>query len=171
MNFEHIISDSTGLMHLIASLIALISGTVVLIKSKGTKWHKRNGYIYSVAMTIVLITSFLMYNLYGKFGIFHWLAVVSSVTLIGGLIPMYLKKPKSYVTMHFSFMYWSVMGLYGAFIAEILVRIPKSIMKDGSIDPQFYLLVDVGVFIIMGFGSIFFKKKKITWEKFDGSQI
>ena len=28
--------------------------------------------------------------------------------------------------MHFSFMYWSVRGLYAAFAAEVLTRIPEA---------------------------------------------
>ena len=107
----HIVSDLTGLIHLFASLIALIAGTLVLIQTKGTRRHKQTGYLYSFAMVIVLLTSFMMYNLYGKFGLFHWLALVSTLTLIGGLLPILIKKPDSYISWHFSFMYWSVFGL------------------------------------------------------------
>lgn len=169
MNFDHIVSDGTGLIHLISSTMALLAGTVVLIKPKGTKYHKKLGYVYTIFMTIVLVTSFLMYNLYGRFGIFHFLATVSTITLLGGIVPMYLKRPSSYITMHFSFMYWSVLGLYGAFIAEILVRIPQAIVQEGAIDPMFYNLIGLAVFIIMGVGYFFFGKKKKAWAKLDKS--
>jgi len=167
MNFDHIISNNTGLVHLIASIIALITGTMVLYNLKGTNYHKKVGYIYTASMTVLLITSFMMYNLYGKFGIFHWFALLSTVSLIGGIVPMLIKKPKDYITTHFSFMYWSVIGLYGALCAEVLVRIPKVIFQDGEILPVFYNLVGVAVFFVMGVGSFMFRKKKIHWATFD----
>jgi uncharacterized membrane protein len=167
MNLEHIISNGTGLVHLIASTLALISGTMVLFAAKGTKLHKQVGYGYAASMVIMLITSFMMYNLFGKFGIFHWLAVVSTITLAAGMLPMILKRPASYISFHYNFMYWSVFGLYGAFSAEILTRIPKAIVQEGHIDPLFYNLIGVAVFIIMGTGYFFMAKKKKTWARFE----
>ncbi len=164
MNFDHIISDNIGLLHLIVSFIAIITGSLVLALKKGTKTHKKVGYIYSAAMLIVLITSFMMYNLFGKWGIFHWLALVSGVTLISGMIPVLTKWPKeNYISLHFSFMYWSVLGLYGAFVAEVLVRLPKIVIESGIPNSTFYNMTGVAVAITMGLGGYFFRKNKGKW--------
>ncbi|NNE25712.1 MAG: hypothetical protein HKN09_02610 [Saprospiraceae bacterium] len=163
----HIYTDLTGLIHLIASASALITGTVVLVKKKGTINHKRWGYLYTMSMATVVITSFMMYNLFGGFGIFHFFATISGLTLIGGMLPMFLKRPKHYISMHFSFMFWSVFGLYGAFMAEVLVRIPKTVISDGEILAVFYNMVGIAVFIVMGIGYFIFSKKKKTWSSFE----
>ncbi len=169
MNFEHLYSDTIGLVHLIFSILAVIFGTIVLLKTKGSKSHKKMGWLYTYSMVGLLITAFLIYNLYGKFGIFHWLAVVSTVTLFGGMVPMIVKKPKYYVTLHFSFMFWSVFGLYAAFVAELIVRIPKIVIEDGAPNPLFYNLVGIAVFITMAFANFFYFRHKKKWSQFDKS--
>lgn len=169
MNFDHIITDTTGLVHTIFSVLALFFGTWVLFAKKGDKRHKQMGYAYTLSMGMVLVTSFFMYNLFGGFGIFHVFAIVSSVTLIAGMVPILLKKPKHYISLHFNFMYWSVIGLYGAFLAEVLTRIPPMVIKDNEILPLFFNLVGVAVFIIMGFGYYVMFKKKKDWSKFEKS--
>lgn len=92
--------------------------------TKGTTRHKKIGYIYVVFMVVLNITAFVIYCLFGKFAIFHWFAVLSCLTLIAGMYPVLTKKSKNYILFHFNFMYWRVVGLYCAFCAEILTRIP-----------------------------------------------
>ena len=169
MNFEHVFSGDIGVFHFIASMVSIFFGTLVLLNKKGSSRHKQMGYIYSGAMLLVLVTSFMLYNLFGKFGIFHWAAVVSSITLLGGMVPMLIKRPASYISLHFNFMYWSVFGLYGAFMAEVLVRIPKIVVESGVPNHVFYNMVGVAVFITMGAGYFIMGKMKKTWSTFDNS--
>lgn len=164
---NHIISDTTGLVHTIASVLALLFGTWVLFAKKGDKRHKQIGYAYTVSMVIVLITSFFMYNLFGGFGIFHIFAIVSSVTLVAGMVPIIRRKPNHYITLHYNFMYWSVIGLYGAFLAEVLTRIPPLFIQDKEILPLFFGLVGVSVFIVMALGYYFMFKKRHDWSQFE----
>ena len=171
MNFENLITGQVGLIHLITSILALFFGTLVLATKKGTLLHKRMGYAYTGSMFLLLVTAFMLYNLFGRFGIFHWAAVVSSLTLIGGMIPMILKKPKSYISMHFNFMYWSVFGLYGAASAEVLTRIPKVIEDGGVPNHVFYNMVGLAVFITMGLGYFIMWRKKRAWNRFDQANI
>ena len=70
MNFDYIITDFKGLVHLVFSILSLITGSFVLGLKKGTKTHKKIGYVYSVSMIIVLATSFTMYNLFETMGNF-----------------------------------------------------------------------------------------------------
>lgn len=77
-------------------------------------------------MAVLIISSFFIYRLFGKFGVFHFFSLLSTFSLLAGMIPMFKKvrTPKDYET-HFKRMYWSVAGLYAAFAAESFVRIPK----------------------------------------------
>ena len=166
MNLEYLITDNVGLVHLICCVIALITGSLVLGLQKGTMRHKKIGYVYSASMFIVLITAFTMYNLFGSWGVFHWTAVVSTITIICGLIPIFTKRPeKSYISLHFSFMYWSVIGLYGAFVAEMFVRIPMVILEGGAPNAMFYNMLGLAVGLTMGTGAFFFIKLKPKWDK------
>ena len=66
-------------------------------------------------------------------------------------------------------MYWSVFGLYGAFMAEVLVRIPKVVAIEGVPTSSFYNMVGVAVFVTMGLGYFLFNKKKKSWEAFNNA--
>ena len=166
MNFDYLITDNIGLVHLIASILALMTGTLILTLTKGTNTHKKIGYVYSISMLILLVTAFMMYNLFGTWGIFHWTAVVSSLTIACGLIPIFTKRPReNYISLHFSFMYWSVIGLYGAFMAETFVRLPKIVVESGIPNAMFYNMTGIAVAITMGLGVYFFIKCKPKWEK------
>ena len=118
----------------------------------------------------VLVTAFMIYRLFRGFGIFHWMAIVSAITLLGGMIPILLKRPKSYVSLHFNFMYWSVIGLYAAFVSETLVRIPSVVIESGIPNSTFYNMTGVGVALTMGLGVFFYLKNKKIWNSFDPSQ-
>ena len=169
MNFDNLVGDNIGSAHLLFSILALLMGTIVLVKDKGTLSHKRAGYLYTFSMLGLIITAFMIYRLFGKFGIFHWLSILSLVTLLGGIVPMLLKKPKHYISLHLSFMYWSVIGLYAAACAETLVRIPQVVIESGLPNSIFYNSVGVAVFITMCIEIYGFQKKKKNWEKFDKS--
>ena len=157
---KSIVGDTTGFIHLLSSIFALIFGTMVLMMKKGTKRHKQIGYAYVVNMAILMITAFSIYRLFGGWGIFHYTTVVSLLTIALGMIPVWTKKPTNkWKFLHFSFMYWSVMGLYAAFAAELLTRIPKT---------PFFGMVGMATGIIMITAAVFFGKYKAKWIKIFG---
>ena len=158
---ENIIFSNTGLVHLIFACVAMLAGAGVLFLPKATQLHKRVGYVYFAAMLIMLVTSFFLYHLFGSFGIFHVLAVVSSVTLLAGMIPVWFRsRIPDWPAWHFSFMYWSIIGLYAAFVAETAVRIP---------DTPFFAMVGIGTFVVMTAGAIGFRYYKDRWMTAFGS--
>lgn len=157
---DNIVGGTTGSIHLISSIIALITGTLVLLTKKGTKRHKQIGYAYVVSMGTLILTAFMIYRLFGGWGIFHYTTVVSLLTIGLGMIPIWTKRPvKKWKYLHFSFMYWSVMGLYAAFAAEVLTRIPET---------PFFGMVGMVTGIIMIVGGIFFRVNKSKWAKLFG---
>ncbi|MFP4096536.1 MAG: hypothetical protein ACLFUB_18785 [Cyclobacteriaceae bacterium] len=60
-----IIHDWIGAVHTVASIISLATGTQVLLMKKGSKLHKDIGYVYCLAMLLVMITAFGIYRLPG----------------------------------------------------------------------------------------------------------
>lgn len=157
---ENIVGDEIGLIHLISSCLALIFGTYILVAKKGTKLHIKIGYLYVISMGILIGTAFMIYRLFNGWGIFHYTTLVSLISIVLGMVPIWTKKPKNnWKYLHFTFMYWSVIGLYAAFAAETLVRIPKS---------PFYGMVGLATGGIMLIGGIIFGINKKKWERIFG---
>lgn len=120
---DSIVYSITGLIHLIFSIVALILGAMVIFSNKGTDRHKKIGYAYAISMVVCIATAFMIYRLFNGWGIFHYMAVISAMSLIFGLVPAILRRPvNSWMGLHFGFMYWSVVGLYAAFISETITR-------------------------------------------------
>ena len=154
---ENIVGDEIGLVHLISSCFALIFGTYILIAEKGTKRHIKIGYLYVISMGILILTAFMIYRLFNGWGIFHYTTLLSLISIILGMVPIWTKKPKdNWKYLHFTFMYWSVIGLYAAFAAEILTRIPKT---------PFFGMVGIATGLIMLVGGIVFGMNKAKWIK------
>lgn len=147
-------SGTTGLIHLVSAFVALAAGTAVLAMRKGTLRHRQVGWVYALAMAVLLVTAFMLYNLFGGWGIFHWAAVISSITVLGGMIPIFRRTSKNWVISHFAFMYWSVFGLYAAFFSEVLTRVPEQ---------PFFGMVGVATFATMGVAGLFWRRYKKIW--------
>jgi len=162
------IKDTVGLIHFVASIVALITGAIVLLKVKGTRSHLRYGYAYCIAMIVTLTSSFMIYRLYGRFGVFHYLAILSGFTLIKGMLPM-LKgnKEKNSVNQHFKSMYWSVVGLYAAFAAELFVRVQLLYRLFSDVMPKtlFHFLALFASLSVILISLVVFLKKKSGWIK------
>ena len=136
----------------------------MLTLTKETTKHKMIGRLYVLTMLVVLVTAFMTYRLFGTWEIFHWTAVISSLTLICGLIPVLIKRPiNNYKSLHFSFMYWSIMGVYGAAVSEILIRMPKVVVESGIPNSVFLQYNGVETALVMGIGVYLFLKLKPKW--------
>ncbi|MEM9076939.1 MAG: DUF2306 domain-containing protein [Bacteroidota bacterium] len=149
------VGDVTGGIHLISSIVALISGMLILIIKKGTKRHRQTGYVYVFNMSVLIITALLIYRLFNGWGIFHYATIAIFLTILFGMIPVWTKKPKNtWIYRHFSFMYWSIVGLYAAFVAELLTRIPNT---------PFFGMVGIASGLVMLLGIILFVRNKTKW--------
>ncbi|WP_046757537.1 DUF2306 domain-containing protein [Kordia jejudonensis] len=156
--------DSIGWIHTIAALIALLTGSIILANTKGTLLHKQIGRVYGVSMIVVCVTSFMIYRVHNSIGILHFFALVSTVTLLLGMLPLYIKGFKNPIMNHLAWMYWSVIGLYCAFAAEIFTRFPM-IFDIKNTYGIFYMFVGISAGLVGMIGGIFFKKKKIQWQE------
>jgi len=155
---DNFIHSNIGLFHFIISVLALITGTVVLLNTKGTRLHKQIGYIYVSSMLLLNLSSFFIIN-FGGFSIFHFFAIFSLLTIFGGMIPT-IKKKKNWFGYHFYFMSWSVVGLYAALWSEIGTRFTNS-MKD------FWWVVALATFLTIAIGARIINKqaKKLNLKK------
>ena len=164
-----IVNDTVGLIHLITGMVALVTGAWALYVPKRSRTHRRVGYVYAVSMVIMLITSFRIYALFGSFGVFHWLALISTLTLIGGMFPVLLRWPAgSFMVYHFSFMYWSVVGLYMAFFGELAARVPTIMGWRGDVS-----LLPAGIAgLLFAIGAqLVWNRKKREWAAEFGQSV
>ena len=145
-----IIHSNIGWFHFIAAIIAMLSGTIVLLNKKGNQFHKRVGYVYVVSMLLLNISSFFIVNFDG-FSLFHFFAIVSLVSITGAMIPT-LRRTKNWLHYHFYFMNWSVVGLYCAFWAEVGTRFVNN-MKD------FWWAVAIATAVTAFLGSLIINKQ------------
>lgn len=129
--------------HLLAALVALITGTAVLYLPKATKGHRRLGWVYVGSMSVVLLTAFRIYTLFGRFGIVHWGAVGSTGALLLGVgavvgravVPDWLR-------WHYVGMGVSVTSLYATFAVESTYRLfPVTYFWWSTLGPGLFVLL------------------------------
>ncbi|WP_040479509.1 DUF2306 domain-containing protein [Mariniradius saccharolyticus] len=152
------VNSSLGWFHLASSVVAMITGAYVLFTAKGTKTHKNIGYGYVLSMVLVCGSALGIYNLTGRFGMFHILAFVGFATLVAGMLPLLIKGiRKDFRVLHLWFMYYSVLGLYAAFASELSVRVPEK---------PFYTMVGIATGSIFVLGSFFIFWKEKVWSRY-----
>lgn len=115
--------DILGTFHLLAAGLALGSGASVAIARKGTKRHRWTGRTYAVAMLGLNASALAIYDLTGRFNLFHVFALVGLATLAAGWIPAILKRG-AWKPLHARFMMWSYAGLLMAAVSEMATRLP-----------------------------------------------
>ena len=93
-------------------------------------------------------TALLIYELYGGFGPFHWMSLVSLATVIAGFAPTWRKAP-GWIYPHAYLMAWSYTGLMAAAVAEVASRVPG-----WSFGPS----VVISSLIVIVFGAIMIRK-------------
>jgi uncharacterized membrane protein len=152
-----LVHSPLGTIHLVSSLLSMVAGGIILILPKGNRRHKQIGYFYLCSMIIVNISAMGIYHMTGAFGLFHVAAIVGFLAMAGGMIPLFLPNvDRRTKVMHLWFMYYSVLGLYAAFFAEISVRIPGV---------PFYPMVGVATVVVCGGGTLIILRKRRVWEK------
>ena len=114
---------AVAIAHVVAALSALIAGAVVLFLPKGTHTHRAIGTAYVVALVLVNVAALSLHR-EDVFGVFHWLAVASLVTIAVGLSPLLLgKRSSSVIATHAFCMTWSYVGLAAAGCGQLAVAI------------------------------------------------
>jgi hypothetical protein len=104
--------------------------------------------VYVVSMVALNATAFWIYDLFGRFGVFHWLAVVSLVTVTSGMLHLWLRRPAgTWMEQHARAMSWSYAGLLAAFFSEIGARLPGVDFTTGVVVPTVCVMAVAAVII------------------------
>lgn len=150
--------DALGLIHGILGLVSVALGTAMILRRKGGRAHRRIGVAYVACMVALNVTALLIYDLFGRFGPFHWLALLSLGTTMAGFVPAWLRrplrraacaqgKPAGWLEMHARFMSWSYAGLMAAFASEIGARVPGVPFVHGVVWPTVFVIGIAAVMI------------------------
>ena len=119
-----ILHSPASIIHLVATVVALSTGTYSLLAPKGTQRHRYLGRVYVGSMLLVLATAFCIYTLFGRFSIVHSGAVGSAVALLVGTGSVALRSVvPGWRQWHYLGMGASVTGLYAALAGESAYRL------------------------------------------------
>jgi hypothetical protein len=103
-------------------------------------------------MIALNVTALSLYELYGHFGPFHWMALGSLLTLIAGMIPVFTRRPKGrWLGLHAAFINGSYVGLVAATAAEVTSRIPGT-------EEMFGLVVGGTSALVIGIGALLIQR-------------
>ena len=153
--------DAGGLVHATIGVAALLLGLPVLLLRKGTAVHRRLGLLYVLSMVLLNVTALSIYDLFGRFGIFHWLAILSLATVSAGVLHVWLRWPaRSWMELHAQLMSWSYAGLVAAFFAEIGARVPGVGFATGVIVPTIAVTAIAAVLIHRGVPRIIKERRQ-----------
>jgi len=153
-------TGSLGLVHTLFALLAMLSGWRVLVSPKGNRRHKITGYVYLAAMVAMNATGLFIQSLF-QFGPFHWLALVSLVTVLAGVRAARAmgRKPGAFET-HYKLMSWSYVGLLAAFVSEVVTRSPW--VTSGAGFAVSVLLATVAVILV---GAIVIRRSSAKYRQ------
>jgi uncharacterized membrane protein len=141
--------DFAGAVHAGIGLAAVVVGTVMVLMDKGTPAHRNVGRLFAFLLLSVNLTSFLLYDLLGRWGPFHSLAVVNLITLACGMVVAWLQRPAGWLGLHGRFMSWAYAGLLAAFVSEVAVRVPGIGFMPGVVGGSLLVVTVAAVLIHM----------------------
>lgn len=108
-----------GAAHFVLAIVALVLGARVLMRRKGTAWHKGQGRWFAGAMVALNVAGLFVHQDTPGYGPFHLLAIVSLGTLAGGIMMARTAgSTRARVLNHAYFMCWAYAGLVTAGIGQ-----------------------------------------------------
>ena len=161
------LADFLGPVHLAAAVLSMVSGAIMLMLRKGTRMHRRAGYVYVALMFTVLATSLAIYDLTGGFNVLHGLALAGAVTLFLGLKAAWQRKA-GWLERHYRAMAWSYIGLIAAFVSESATRLGIPLLAARGFAPGawFWGLIAFSTFVVTFVGAFLLelKKRRYGWK-------
>ena len=109
--------------HILAAISALVIGAAVLLVPKGTHAHRVIGTVYVLALVLVDVAALSLHR-EDTFGVFHWLAAASLLTIAVGLTPLLLNRRSTpVIATHAYCMTWSYAGLVAAGCGQLVAAV------------------------------------------------
>jgi uncharacterized membrane protein len=115
------IGNAFGTIRFTSAIPALV-GAIVLGARKGTAFHRIIGAGYIAAMLLLNASALAVYRLTGQFEPFHALALVSTATILRGIVPT-LRRRQGWLMVHYSRMAWSYVALLAAACSAVVLRL------------------------------------------------
>jgi uncharacterized membrane protein len=138
-----------GLIHTAFALVALATGAAVLIMRKGTRAHRTVGHFYFTSMVALNLTALPITRLFGGFGPFHYMAIVSLVTLILGMASVLGRWPRrTWMQTHARLLMGSYVGLLAATASEVVTRVVDDRFFDVAVALASAGVIGVGAALI-----------------------
>jgi uncharacterized membrane protein len=114
-------------LHGLVATLALLTGTCITLARKGTRFHKRIGYVYTISMLITIFSSFGIYDLFGGFGVYHVMSLVSLISILLGMyFPLFKRSNPYWVIHHYYWMVYSFIGLVMALGSHLMGHFPDT---------------------------------------------
>lgn len=112
-----------GQVHFVFALVGIASGTAVVMRRKGDRYHRTLGHMYLTSLIALNVTSLFMYRLTGAFNFFHAAALASLFFVTVGTAAVVWRWPRKYwLRRHAYFITGSYVGLLAAAAAESATR-------------------------------------------------
>jgi uncharacterized membrane protein len=110
-------------MHATLATLCIGVGLVQFLRPKRGAGHRARGYFYVYAMLVADGAALLMFQLTGRFNVFHVAAIVNLIAIVLAVIPVLRSsRPLSWKIQHYYWISWSYVGLIAAAATEIVVR-------------------------------------------------
>ncbi len=115
-----------GSLHYLCAVLSLAIGGAILSTPKGSRWHVWMGRVYIAGMFGNCLSALGIYQITGRFNIFHLLALIN-LLIIGGATAqiVYRRRIRNWLWRHYQYMTWSYAALLCAAANEALSRIPR----------------------------------------------
>ena len=158
--------DVLGITHTAFAVLSLLLGPAVFFRRKGDAVHKRIGYAYAGSMIALNATAFMIYDLFGRWGPFHYAAVASTATLAMGLLAAMLRRPRrNWLGFHYAGMCWSYAGLGAAAVAETFTRLPGAWPALAASAPMafFWAATGVGTALVMALAVYLIRIRRLGY--------
>ena len=158
-----------GQLHFASALIALASGAWVLFRRKGTRIHRRVGWLYAASMLVLNASALSLYRLTGTFGPFHVAALISLAGLAAGIISARRRRhgDRDWLMRHYFFMAYSYLGLVAAAVAETATRWPAIQAVAGGPTAAFWAAAAVASIVVFVVGAVLIRRRaEVTMRPF-----
>lgn len=151
--------------HLITAIVALFTAATVLFAPKGTRFHKRMGYVFAVSLLLVNITAAFMYNLTGTVNFLHVFIILSFLSLSSGMWAAIRRKSKNWLTRHIAGMNAAALGVWAAGFAELTVRVLPFYLTQNQIITVAIAIGVLAFFVIWLLNQRYMKQQHLYMSK------
>ncbi len=162
----------SALLHTALGVAALGLGLTLAARRKGTAVHKWLGRSYALAMLALCLSSFAIPSeigpTWGRFGVFHAIAVMGVVYLALGVAPVLWRGDvREWYQKHLYFTLWSFVGLLMATLSHVYEPVALALMDPVGLSQQAAVLATAvlvwGVPVVLG--TVFIERLKAKYRR------